>query len=124
MAADREIPEISDDELLEVADNPTQARELRRALRTLADSDSVGDQLQRMARDVLAGRVGMREVVQSDTYLSAIGDRLGQIRRAAENLSPAEQKASEGRAEKLREETEAEYGPDEPEEWELDRYRR
>ncbi|GAA3043975.1 hypothetical protein GCM10020229_64060 [Kitasatospora albolonga] len=118
MATDRDIPEITDDELLDVADNPAQARELHRALRTLADNDSVGPQLQQMARDVLSGRVGMREVVESDRYLNAIGERLGQMRTAAENLSPADREASEARAVKLREDYEAEFGPDEPEEWE------
>ncbi|MFI5528020.1 hypothetical protein ACIA8O_05620 [Kitasatospora sp. NPDC051853] len=118
MATDRDIPEITDDELLDVADNPAQARELHRALRTLADNDSVGPQLQQMARDVLTGRVGMREVVESDRYLNAIGERLGQMRTAAENLSPAEREASDARAVKLREDYEAEFGPDEPEEWE------
>lgn len=123
MAADREIPEISDEDLLDVADNPAQARELRRALKTLSDADSVGPELQRMARDVLAGRVGMREVVQSDAYLGAIGERLGQMRADAEKMTPEQREASEVRAVKLREETEAEYGPDEPEEWELNRRR-
>ncbi|MFJ8042819.1 hypothetical protein ACIRBX_20235 [Kitasatospora sp. NPDC096147] len=118
MATDRDIPEITDDELLDVADNPAQARELHRALRTLAGSDSVGPELQQMARDVLTGRVGMREVVESDRYLGAIGDRLGQMRTAAENLSPEQQEASEQRAAKLREDYEAEFGPDEPEDFE------
>lgn len=115
---DRDIPEITDDELLDVADNPAQARDLHRALRTIADSDAVGGELQQMARDVLTGRVGMREVVESDRYLSAIGERLGQMRTAAENLSPEQREASEDRAVKLREDYEAEFGPDEPEEWE------
>ncbi|MFJ5231323.1 hypothetical protein ACIQBJ_15675 [Kitasatospora sp. NPDC088391] len=114
-------PEITDDELLDVADNPRQAAELHKALRTLAKNDSVGPELQQMARDVLTGRIGMREVVQSDRYLHALGDRLGEMRTAAENLSPEERAASDKRAVKLREQTEAEYGPDEPEDWERPR---
>ncbi|MFJ1757835.1 hypothetical protein [Kitasatospora sp. NPDC088134] len=114
-------PEIADEELLDVADNPRQAAELHKALRTLAKNDSVGPELQQMARDVLTGRIGMRDVVQSDRYLHALGDRLGEMRTAAENLSPEERAASDKRAVKLREQTEAEYGPDEPEDWERPR---
>ncbi|MFF4341479.1 hypothetical protein ACFY00_16275 [Kitasatospora sp. NPDC001540] len=105
-------PEITDDELLDVADNPRQAAELHRALRTLASNDKVGPELQQMAREVLSGRIGMREAIQSDRYLSAIGARLGEMRAAAENLSPEERAASEKRAVKLREDYEAEHGPD------------
>ncbi|WP_043912128.1 hypothetical protein [Kitasatospora griseola] len=124
-ADDRELdgPEISDEELLDVADNPAQAAELHRALRTIAKADGVGPELQQMAREVLSGRIGMRDVVESDRYLSAIGARLGEMRTAAENMSPEERAASEKRAVKLREQSEAEYGPDEPEEWERPRDR-
>ncbi|MFJ1796867.1 hypothetical protein [Kitasatospora griseola] len=124
-ADDRELdgPEISDEELLDVADNPAQAAELHRALRTIAKTDGVGPELQQMAREVLSGRIGMRDVVESDRYLSAIGARLGEMRTAAENMSPEERAASEKRAVKLREQSEAEYGPDEPEEWERPRDR-
>ncbi|WP_051732305.1 hypothetical protein [Kitasatospora phosalacinea] len=104
-------PEITDDELLDVADNPAQAAELHRALRTLAKNDKVGPELQQMAREVLSGRIGMRDVIESDRYLSAIGARLGEMRTAAENLSPEEREASDKRAVKLREQYEAEHGP-------------
>ncbi|MGW4805220.1 hypothetical protein [Kitasatospora sp. NPDC004272] len=105
-------PEITDDELLDVADNPEQAAELHRALRTLAKNDKVGPELRQMAREVLSGRIGMRDVIESDRYLSAIGARLGEMRTAAENLSPEEREASDRRAVKLREDYEAEHGPD------------
>ncbi|OKJ03355.1 hypothetical protein [Kitasatospora sp. CB01950] len=123
-AADDREPEISDADLLDVADNPSQAAELHRALRTIAKTDGVGPELQQMAREVLSGRIGMRDVVESDRYLSAIGARLGEMRTAAENLSPEERAESEKRAVKLREQSEAEYGPDEPEEWERPREER
>ena len=120
-ADDREL-EISDDELLDVADNPTQAAELHKALRTIAKTDSVGPELQQMARAVLSGQIGMRDVVESDRYLSAIGARLDAMRSAAENLSPEDRAASEKRAQKLREQNEAEYGPEEfDEEWDRPR---
>ena len=121
---DLDGPEIDDDELLDVADNPEQAAELHRALRTLAKNDKVGPELQQMAREVLSGRIGMRDVIESDRYLSAIGARLGEMRTAAENLSPEEREASEKRAVKLREDYETEHGPDpyaDDEEWTIRR---
>ncbi|MEU5384234.1 hypothetical protein [Kitasatospora cineracea] len=108
--------EIDDDELLDVADNPEQAAELHRALRTLATNDKIGPELREMAREVLTGRIGMREAIQSDRYMSAIGTRLDEMRTAAQNLSPEEREASEKRAVKLREQYEAEHGPDEDDE--------
>ena len=98
MAAEREI---GDDELLEVADNPEQAASLHKALRTIAHTPSLGPELQGMAKDVLSGRIGMRDVIGSDRYMHAIGDRLGQIREAAENMSPEERRRSDARAEKM-----------------------
>ncbi|QKW23596.1 hypothetical protein HUT16_34905 [Kitasatospora sp. NA04385] len=118
---DLDGPEITDDELLDVADNPAQAAELHRALRTLAKNDKVGPELQQMAREVLSGRIGMKDVIESDRYLSAIGARLGEMRTAAENLSPEERAASDKRAVKLREQYEAEHGPIEDEDDEPDR---
>ncbi|MFJ1702318.1 hypothetical protein [Kitasatospora sp. NPDC088346] len=98
--------EISDDELLDTADDPAQAASLHKALRTIAANPSVGPQLQEMAKDILSGRVGMREAVQSERYLSAIGARLDDMRAAAENMSPAERERSQARAEKMIEERE------------------
>ncbi|WP_045299072.1 hypothetical protein [Saccharothrix sp. ST-888] len=105
MSAEREI---ADDELMEVGYDAEQAHRLHKALRTIADNPSVGDGLQRMAKDVLGGRVAMSEVVRSDGYLGLIGDRLSEMRKAAEELTPEQQAQSEQRAEKLRQEHEQE----------------
>ncbi|WP_354639640.1 hypothetical protein [Kitasatospora camelliae] len=105
MGVDREI---EDDELLDVADNPAQAASLHKALRVLAANPSVGRELQEMAKDVLGGRVGMKELIESDRFLGAIGGRLSEMRDAAEHLSPAEREASEARARKMIEEREEE----------------
>ncbi|MEW1913118.1 hypothetical protein AB0442_32615 [Kitasatospora sp. NPDC085895] len=108
MAEEREI---GDDELLDVADNPTQAASLHKALRTLANNSNVGPELQEMAKSVLSGRIGMRDVIESDRYMHAITGRLGEIHDAAEHLSPEERRRSEERAEKLvREREESENG--------------
>ncbi|MFD9127684.1 hypothetical protein [Kitasatospora sp. NPDC059571] len=103
--------EIGDDELLDVADSPAQAASLHKALRTIAGNPSVGPELQEMARGVLSGRIGMKDVIGSDRYLHAIGARLDGIRDAAEHLSPEDRRRSEERAARmLREAEEAEGG--------------
>jgi len=86
---------------------PAPPPALHKALRTLADNPSVGPELQAMAKDVLSGRVGMRDMVQSDRYLGAIGERLSQMREAAENMTPDERRQSEARAQKMRDDEEA-----------------
>ncbi|WP_282204167.1 hypothetical protein [Kitasatospora fiedleri] len=108
--------EIADGDLLEVAGDPAQTTELQRTLRTLATNDKVSLELREMAREVLTGLIGMREKTESDRYLSAISARLDEMRTAAENLSPEERAASEKRAVKLREQYEAERGPEESDE--------
>ncbi|GAA2741564.1 MULTISPECIES: hypothetical protein [Kitasatospora] len=96
--------EISDDELMEVADNPAQAAELHKALRTLASNPKVGGELQALAREALSGRIGIAEMIQSPRYLDAVGVKLEEMRRAADDMSPEERKASDERARKMRDE--------------------
>ncbi|MDX2645284.1 hypothetical protein PV341_17285 [Streptomyces sp. PA03-1a] len=90
--------EISDADLMDVADDPAQARRLHKALRTLADNPTVDGTLKETAREVLSGRLGMREALASSAYLGAIGDRLAELKRADERLTPEERAAQEERA--------------------------
>jgi hypothetical protein len=90
--------EISDADLLDVADDPAQARRLHKALRTLADNPNADGTLKEMAREVLSGRLGMREALGSGAYLEAIGDRMAELKRADERLTPEERAAQEERA--------------------------
>jgi hypothetical protein len=102
--------EISDDDLMADAADPAQARRLHKALRTLADNPSVQGPLKDMAREVLSGRISMREAIQSDRYLGALGDRMAEIKRAADELTPAQREAQREQAEryfKAQEEEEA-----------------
>ncbi|MGW1837182.1 hypothetical protein [Streptomyces sp. BBFR2] len=86
--------QIQDEDLMDVAQDPEQAHRLRKALKTLADNPSVGGPLQEMAKEVLAGRIGMKEAIQTPMYMDAIGDRIGEMRRAAENQTMAEREES------------------------------
>ncbi|MDX3238848.1 hypothetical protein PV392_24785 [Streptomyces sp. ME03-5709C] len=90
--------EISDADLMDVADDPAQARRLHRALRTLADNPKVDGALKEMAREVLAGRLSMREALGSGAYLGALGDRMAELKRADQRLTPEQRAAQEERA--------------------------
>ncbi len=90
--------EISDADLMDVAADPAQARRLRKALRTLADTPDADGRLKEMAREVLSGRLGMREALGSGAYLGAIGDRVAELKRADERLTPEERAAREEQA--------------------------
>ncbi|WP_431965574.1 hypothetical protein [Actinacidiphila sp. bgisy160] len=90
--------EISDADLMDVADDPAQARRLHKALRTLADNPNADGTLKEMAREVLSGRLGMREALGTGAYLGALGDRMAELKRTDERLTPEERAAQEERA--------------------------
>ncbi|MFJ4848752.1 MULTISPECIES: hypothetical protein [unclassified Streptomyces] len=90
--------EISDAELMEVAADPEQARRLHKALRTLADNPRVTGPLKDMAREVLNGRLGMREALDSDVWRGAVGDRMAELRRNDERMTPEERAEARERA--------------------------
>ncbi|MFH8570663.1 hypothetical protein [Streptomyces sp. NPDC017993] len=86
--------QIQDEDLMDVAADPEQAHRLRKALKTLAENPNVGGKLQEMAQEVLSGRIGMKDAIQTPGYMDALGDRMNQIRRAAEDQTQAEREAS------------------------------
>jgi hypothetical protein len=99
-----------DANLRELARDPGLARSLRRSLGRLADGVG-GPELQEMARDVLAGRISLREAAGSHAYAAALrehsSDKLDKLLAL-----PAEERealAERGRAElaELRAEAEA-----------------
>ncbi|MFJ5220117.1 hypothetical protein ACIP98_36175 [Streptomyces sp. NPDC088354] len=113
--------EISDGDLMDVAADPEQARRLHRALRTLADNPNVTGPLKDMAREVLNGRLGMREALDSDAWRGAVGDRMAELRRIDEQMTPEERAAARERAERWfgqREQREQQEQMDRPDEQE------
>ncbi|MET8679851.1 hypothetical protein ABZW18_20290 [Streptomyces sp. NPDC004647] len=95
--------EIDDSELMDVAHDSEQAHRLHKALRTLADNPSVDGPLKDMAKNVLSGRIGMRDALQTESYMDAMGARMTEIRRAAEAQTPEEREAQRGQVERWRE---------------------
>lgn len=92
--------EIKADDLMDAADNEEQALSLHRALRTMRDNPSVGGDLQEMAREVLSGRIGMKDAIQTDKYMDAMGVKLGEMREAAERQTPEEREAEAAKFER------------------------
>jgi hypothetical protein len=105
MADDRQIGE---DELLDVADNPEQARSLHRALRTISASPSLEGPVRDMARHVLRGDMGMKDAIETERYREAVLSRIHEIRTAAENQTFAERQANKERFARWQEQQQAE----------------
>ncbi|MGW3012557.1 hypothetical protein ACWC9R_27500 [Streptomyces sp. NPDC001219] len=86
--------QIQDEDLMDVAQDEEQAHRLRKALKVLADNPNVGGKLQEMAQEVLSGRIGMKDAIQTPGYMDALGDRMNEIRRAAEDQTMEEREES------------------------------
>ncbi|MHB9757211.1 hypothetical protein ACYBSK_22790 [Streptomyces sp. BYX5S] len=91
--------EIDDSELMDVAQDPEQAHSLHKALRTLARNPNVHGPLQEMAQGILSGRMGMTDAIKNERYMDALGDRMTEIRRAAESQTMEDREAERGKRE-------------------------
>ncbi|MGW1028641.1 hypothetical protein ACWD4J_33990 [Streptomyces sp. NPDC002577] len=85
--------EVGDGEFLDIAKDPARARALRKSLQRLAGS---GDETVReMAREVLAGRVGLRQAMRTGAYREALHESAKNGIRAYEQMSAEERSAAE-----------------------------
>jgi hypothetical protein len=84
--------QIGDTDLMDVAHDEARTRALRKSLQRLADSPQGrgNGALQEMAREVLSGRVGLREALRVGVYAEALGERVAAGRREFEQLTPEE----------------------------------
>lgn len=105
MADERQVDEA---ELMDVAQDPEQARRLHKALRTISDSPSLDGPLRDMAKKVLRGDIGMKEAVETDEYTDAIYGRLRTMRKAAEDQTHAERQGVRSEFERWQEKRAAE----------------
>jgi hypothetical protein len=92
--------QIGDADLMDITHDEVRARALRKSLQRLADSQSGNGALQEMAREVLSGRIGLREALRIGPYSEALGERIAQAREEYEQQSPEEREQQ--RAEALR----------------------
>ncbi|MBT2421262.1 hypothetical protein J7F01_33880 [Streptomyces sp. ISL-22] len=105
MSAERQI---GDADLMDIAQDEARARALRKSLQRLADSPSANGALQEMAREVLSGRVGLREALRVGAYSDALGERIALARREYEQQSPEELEQQRAEAERYLEAQRAE----------------
>ncbi|MCX4829793.1 hypothetical protein OG746_13740 [Streptomyces sp. NBC_01016] len=86
--------QVGDEEFLDIAREPARARALRSSLQRLAQGGG-GEVVQEMAKEVLAGRVGLREAMQNSACREALSDRVRDGFRALEELPPDARHAAE-----------------------------
>jgi hypothetical protein len=65
------------------------ARVVQRSLQRLA-TGAAGDALREMAKDVLDGRVSLRDAVTAEAYAGALSERLTSFSQQYEQMPPAE----------------------------------
>jgi hypothetical protein len=82
--------QAADPDLRDVGHDPGRTRMLRTSLRVLAEGEA-GPELQEMARDVLSGRVSLREALMSSAYSGALRRQAEQGMRQL-NAMPAEER--------------------------------
>ncbi|MFF4909667.1 hypothetical protein ACFY2T_32955 [Streptomyces sp. NPDC001260] len=101
-----ERPEVGDEDFLDIAKDPARARALRKSMRRLAES---GDEtLREMAREVLAGRIGLRQAAQNGAYREALSEAARVGMRGYEQMSAAERRAAEAEGQRQLDECQGE----------------
>ncbi len=93
-------PDVGCEEFVTPGRDRARARVVHDALRELA-TGSAGDVLQEMARDVLAGRIGLREAVCVRAYADVLTERLETARAAWERVPPQERERQTAEARRL-----------------------
>lgn len=92
--------DIQEEMLMEDLDDPTQARDVRRSLDQLRKNPEVDPRLQQMARELLSGRTGLRDIIENPTYMSALGDTMRTLQSNSERQTPEEQERERVEAER------------------------
>ncbi|MEV5241528.1 hypothetical protein AB0K89_20845 [Streptomyces cinnamoneus] len=89
--------EVGYEEFLAPGRDREQARVVHKALQHLAKGGA-GAVLQEMAREVLSGRVGLREAVRVGAYADALGEHAHLARRAWEDMPEEERERRRAQA--------------------------
>lgn len=88
-----------DDEFARMAGGRKLGQELRRNLERLRGG-AAGPDLAEMARDILDGRITVREVARSNAYAVPLGEAMDRYRDALDKLSDEERQQQAAEAEK------------------------
>ncbi|MEU9503122.1 hypothetical protein [Streptomyces sp. NPDC048196] len=100
-------PRVGDDEFMSVTRDPAMARVLRKQLEVLADGKG-GDVLAEMAREVLSGRMGLREAVRVGAYEEELVQNVGKFQQRWDEMSAEERSQAEKEGARFLEEQRAE----------------
>ncbi|MFI9764888.1 hypothetical protein ACIHFB_43985 [Streptomyces sp. NPDC051963] len=90
-------PAVSDAEFQSSTRDQVQARALRKQLQQLAGGGA-GEVLQEMSKEILSGRLGLREAMRVTAYAEALGERTRTFREAWEQMTPEERENQQAEA--------------------------
>ncbi|MGW7573993.1 hypothetical protein [Streptomyces sp. NPDC054765] len=107
MSKNDDEPRVGDDEFVPLTRDPAMARVLRKQLEVLADGKG-GQVLAEMAREVLSGRIGLREAVQVGAYEEELVRNVGTFQQKWDEMSAEERAHAEKEGTKFLEEQRAE----------------
>ncbi|MFE7272664.1 hypothetical protein [Streptomyces sp. NPDC057623] len=93
-------PRVDDEEFVSIARDPALARLLRKQLESLADGRA-GAVLAEMAKEVLSGRIGLREAVQVGSYEQELLATAENFERKWDEMSELEKSQAEAEGVKL-----------------------
>ncbi|WP_307620606.1 hypothetical protein [Streptomyces sp. V3I7] len=88
---------VSDAEFESSTRDQAQARALRKQLQQLAGGGA-GEVLQEMSKEILSGRIGLREALRVPAYAEALGERTRTFREAWEHMTPEERESQQAGA--------------------------
>ncbi|MER5951681.1 hypothetical protein ABT127_37150 [Streptomyces sp. NPDC001904] len=90
-------PQVGDGEFSGITRDPVQARVLRKQLQQLAGNGTSAE-LREMSREVLSGRIGLREALRIPAYAEALGERASAFRQAWEQMPEEERERQTAQA--------------------------
>ncbi|MFE4575246.1 hypothetical protein [Streptomyces chartreusis] len=93
-------PRVGDEEFISIARDPAMARMLRKQLESLADGKA-GAVLTEMAKEVLSGRIGLREAVRVGAYEQELLASAEKFERKWNELSEQEKSQAEAEGARL-----------------------
>lgn len=92
--------DIQEEILMEDLEDPTQARDVRRSLDQLRKNPDVDQRLQQMARELLSGRTGLKDIIENPTYMAALGDSMRTLQENSARMTPEEEERAKAEAER------------------------
>jgi hypothetical protein len=93
-------PRVGDEEFISIARDPAMARLLRKQLESLADGRA-GGVLAEMAKEVLSGRIGLRDAVRVGAYEQELLTSAEKFERKWDEMSELEKSQAEAEGAKL-----------------------